>query len=84
MYKRKSKQFDKNMKRLLILIERGETLPPLTQYDLQCLEECIKKGYVSGIKTVRTADNSLSCYLSENIRVEKAGLDFYVQNQIGF
>lgn len=76
MQKNKNKQYTQNMKRLLKLIENNEPLTNLTQYDLQCLEECANRKYITGVSFQRMVSNRIVCYFHGEIKIEKAGLDF--------
>lgn len=76
MFKNANKKFSQNMKRLLKIIKSGQPLPELSEYDKQCLEECIKLGYISGMIAARNLQNEVIFSCPNPPKMEKAGLEF--------
>ena len=48
-------KFEKNMRRLLRQIAKGEELNDINDYDLECISECVDRGYLVGINIDRNA-----------------------------
>lgn len=76
MFKNANKKYSQNMKRLLKIIKAGQPLPELSEYDKQCLEECIKLGYISGMIAARNLQNEVIFSCPNKLTIEKAGLEF--------
>lgn len=49
-------RFEKNMRRILRSIIKGDDLKELSSYDLECLYECVERGYLIGITADRNAN----------------------------
>ena len=71
-----NKEFESNMRRLLIVIKDFGFPSCLSQDDLHCVEKCIADGYLTGAHTQRMASGKIVADISEIVRVEKAGLEF--------
>lgn len=71
-----SKDFDKNMRRLLITIRDSGVPSELSQDDMHCLETCVARGYVTGIRTQRMASGHIVADMTQIVRIEKPGHAF--------
>lgn len=71
------RQYEHRMRKILMWILEGKALRDLSPWDCEILGACLSKGYiVNNLRSVRTANGSISFDLSGDAKLTHAGYEY--------
>lgn len=71
------RQYEHRMRKMLMWILEGKEIQELSPWDCEILGACLSKGYiVNNLRSVRTANGSISFDLSGDAKLTHAGYEY--------